>query len=102
MEEFNIDIVHRPRRRHGNVDGLTRAYEGVGNVLEDENFPNAAIMAINADETLEEYREIIQYLDGMNFPIGATKAVRTRIAHKSRSYLMIGNQLYFRARNGVL
>ncbi len=77
MEEFDIDIVHRPRRRHGNVDGLTRAYEGVSNVSEDDDFPDVAIMAINADEAPEEYREIIQYLDGMRFPIGAIKAVRT-------------------------
>jgi hypothetical protein len=32
MEEFDIDIIHRLGRRHGNVDGLTRAYEGVGDV----------------------------------------------------------------------
>jgi hypothetical protein len=89
MEEFDIDIVHRPGRRHGNVDGLTRAYEGVGDVSD------AVIMSINAEEAPEEYREIIQYLDGMRFPDGATKAIRTRIAHKSRNYSMIGNQLYF-------
>jgi hypothetical protein len=75
MEEFDIDIVHRPGRRHGNVDGLTRAYKGVGDVLWDDNFLDATIMAINAEEALEEYREIIQYLNGMRFPVGATKAV---------------------------
>jgi hypothetical protein len=83
MEEFDIDIVHRPGRRHGNVDGLTRAYEGVGDVSKDDDFLDAAIMAINAEEAPEEYREIIQYLNGMRFPIRATKVVRTRIAHKS-------------------
>jgi len=102
MEEFDIDIVHRPGRRHGNVDDLTRAYEGVGGVSEDDDFLDAAIMSINAEETLEEYREIIQYLDGMRFPNGAIKTVRTRIAHKSRSYSMIGGQLYFQGRDGVL
>ncbi len=102
MEEFDIDIVHRPGRWHGNVDGFTRAYEGVGDVLEDDDFPNAAIMVINAKKTLEEYWEIIQYLDDMRFPIGATKAVRTRITHKSRNYSMISNQLYFQRRDGVL
>ncbi len=102
MDEFDIDIVHRPGRRHGNVDGLTRAYEGVGDVSEDDEFPDAAIMSINAEEAPEEYREIIQYLDGMRFPDGATKAVRTRIAHKSRNYSMIGGQLYFQGRDGVL
>jgi len=32
-------------------------------------------MAINAEETPKEYQEIIQYLDGMRFPIGAIKAI---------------------------
>jgi hypothetical protein len=75
MEEFDIDIVHRPGRRHGNVDGLTRAYEGVGDVSKDDNFLDAGIMAINAKEAPEEYQEIIQYLDGMKFLVGATKAI---------------------------
>ncbi len=95
MEEFNIDIVYCPGRRHGNVDGLTRAYERVGDVSEEDNFLDATIMSINAKEAPEEYWEIIQYLDGMRFPDGATKAVRTRIAHKSQNYSMISNQLYF-------
>jgi hypothetical protein len=93
MEKFDIDIVHRPGRWHGNVDGLIRAYERVGDVSEDDDFPDAAIMSINAKEAPEEYREIIQYLDGMRFPDGATKATQTRIAHKSRNYSMIGSQL---------
>jgi hypothetical protein len=103
MEEFDIDIdiVHHPGRQHGNVDGLTKTYKGVGDVLEDDDFPDAAIMAINVKKTLEEYQEIIQYLDGMRFPVGATKAVRTRITHKSQNYSMIGNQLYFQGRDGV-
>jgi hypothetical protein len=46
-----------------NVDGLTRAYEGVGDVLEDDDFPDATIMTIN----VEEYQKIIQYLDGIRF-----------------------------------
>ncbi len=95
MEKFDIDIVHRPGRRHGNVDGLTRSYEGVGDVSEDDEFPDAAIMSINVEEALEEYWKIIQYLDGMRFPDGATKVVRIIIAHKSQNYSMIGNQLYF-------
>ncbi len=52
-------------------------------------------MSINIEETLEEYREIIQYLDGMRFPDGATKTVQTKIAHKNRNYSMLDNQLYF-------
>jgi hypothetical protein len=59
MEEFDIDIVHRPRRWHGNVDGLTRTYEGMRDVSEDDDFPNVAIKSINAEEALEKYREII-------------------------------------------
>jgi hypothetical protein len=32
MKEFDIDIVHRLGMQDGNVDGFTRAYEGVGDV----------------------------------------------------------------------
>jgi hypothetical protein len=55
MEEFDIDIVHHLGRRHGNVDGLTRAYEGMGDVSEDDKFSDATIMTINSDEVLEKY-----------------------------------------------
>jgi hypothetical protein len=83
MEEFDIDIVHRPGRQHGNVDGFTKAYKGMGDVSKDDDFPNVAIMAMNVEEAPEKYREIIQYLDGMRFLVVATKVVRTRTAHKS-------------------
>jgi hypothetical protein len=46
MEEF--DIVHCLGRWHGNVDSLTRAYEGVGDILEDDDFPDVEITTINA------------------------------------------------------
>ncbi len=75
MEEFDIDIVHHLGRWHGNVDDLTRAYEGVGDVSEDDNFLNATIITINVKEVLEEYQEIIQYLDGMRFLVGTTKTI---------------------------
>jgi hypothetical protein len=48
----------------------------MGDVSGDDDFPNT-IMIINAKKTHEEYQEIIQYLDGMRFPIRATKVVRT-------------------------
>jgi len=100
MEKFDINIVHHPIRQHGNVDGLTRAYEGMGDVSEDDNFPDAAIMTVN--EAPEKYQEIIQYLDDMRFLVGTTKAIQTRIAHKNRNYSMISNQLYFQGKDGVL
>jgi hypothetical protein len=50
MEEFDIDIVHRLGRRHGNVNGLTRAYKGVGDVSEDDDFQDTTIMTINVKE----------------------------------------------------
>jgi hypothetical protein len=59
-------------------------------------------MTINVDETHVEYREIIQYLDGMRFSNGTTKAVQTQITHKSQNYSMISNQLYFQGKDGVL
>ncbi len=75
MEEFDFGIVHCPERQHGYVDDLTRAYEGMGDVLKDDDFLDAIIMTINVKKTLKEYQEIIQCLDGMRFSIRATKVM---------------------------
>jgi hypothetical protein len=55
MEEFDIDIVHRPKKRHGDVDGLIKAYERVGDVSKEDDFLDATIMTINAKEIPNEY-----------------------------------------------
>jgi hypothetical protein len=55
MEEFDIDIIHHLGRRHGNVNDIARAYEGVGDVSKDDDFPHVVIMTINAEETFEKY-----------------------------------------------
>jgi hypothetical protein len=40
---------------HGNVDGLTRAYEGVNDLLEDDDFLDVRIMTTNAEKAFKEY-----------------------------------------------
>jgi hypothetical protein len=74
MEEFDFDIVYCLGRQHDYVNGITRAYEGAGDALEDDDFPDATVMIINAKKTLKEYQKIIQYLDGMKFLVKTTKA----------------------------
>jgi len=46
-------------------------------------------MTINAKEVIKEYWKIIQYMDGMWFLVGGTKAVQKQIMHKSQNYLII-------------
>jgi len=69
MEEFDFGIIHFLERQHGYVDDLTKAYEGVGDVLKDDDFLDATIMTIHVKEMLKEYQEIIQCLDGMRFQL---------------------------------
>jgi len=57
MEEFDIDIVYRPGRWHGNVDGPTIAYEGVGDVLEDDDFPDAQSWPLMQKKHLKNIRK---------------------------------------------
>jgi hypothetical protein len=38
----------------------------------------------------------------MRFSVGATQAIQTRIALKSRNYSIMGDQRYFQHRNDVL
>ena len=74
----------------------------MGVVSKYDDFSDAKLMSIDIDNKPAEYKDIIRYLEGMNFPEGATKQIRTRIAHKSRSYTLIGQLLYFCGRDGVL
>ena len=97
-----MEIVHRAGTKHGNVEFLSRMEKEVGVVSKDDDFLDAKLMSIDIDKEPAEYKDIIRYLEGMNFPEGATKQVRTRIAHKSRSYSLIGQFLYFCGRDGVL
>jgi hypothetical protein len=46
---------------HGNDDGFTRAYGGMGDLSKDDDFLDATTMTINVEEVLKEYRKIIQY-----------------------------------------
>ncbi len=54
MEGFDIDIVYHLQKWHGIIDGMTRAYEEVGDVSEDDNFQDVAIMTINAKKMPKE------------------------------------------------
>jgi hypothetical protein len=47
----------------------------MGDVLEDDDLPNATIITINAKEVPKEYQKIIQLMDGMRFLIGGTKVM---------------------------
>jgi hypothetical protein len=63
----------------------------MGDVQEVDNFLDGIIMTTNVEETHEDYRKIIQYLVGMKNPARATKVMQTRIVHKDRNYLIIGD-----------
>jgi hypothetical protein len=83
LQKFDLEIVHRAGTKHGNFDFLSRMEKEVEVMSEDDDFPDAMLMSINIEDEPEEYKDIIQYLQSMNFPEGVTKQIRTRIAHKS-------------------
>ena len=73
LQVFDLEIVHRAGMKHGNVDFLSRIEKEVGVVSEDDDFPDAKLMSIDIDNEPAEYKDIIRYLEGMNFSEGATK-----------------------------
>ena len=73
LQEFDLRIVHRTGMKHENVDFLSRMEKEEWVVSEDNDFPNAKLMTIDIDNEPTEYKYIIWYLKGMNFPNGATK-----------------------------
>jgi heme-degrading monooxygenase HmoA len=46
MEEFDLNIIYRLRRRHGTIDDFIKAYERMGDVSEDDGFLDVAIITI--------------------------------------------------------
>jgi hypothetical protein len=58
----------------------------VGVVSEYDDFSDAMLMSVDIEDEPEEYKDIIRYLKSMNFSEGATKQIRTIIAHKNQSY----------------
>jgi hypothetical protein len=57
IEVFEINIVHCLGRQHGNVDGLRKAYEGVGDVSKDDDFLDATIITINAKKCMKNIKK---------------------------------------------
>ena len=72
-QEFNLEIVHSAGTKHDNVDFLSRMEKEVGVVSENDDFFYAMLLSVDIEYEPEEYKDIIQYLKGMNFPVGATK-----------------------------
>jgi hypothetical protein len=52
MEELDINIIHCLGKQHGNVNGLTRAYEGVGDVSKGDDLSDATIKPLMQKEHL--------------------------------------------------
>ena len=102
LQKFNLEAVHRAGLKHGNIDFLSRMEKKVGVVFEDDDFPDVMLISVDIEDKLKEYKDIIRYVKGMNFPEGATKQIKTRIAHKSRYDTLIGQLLYFCGRDGIL
>ena len=68
LQEFDLEIVHRAGTKHGNVVFLSRMEKEVGVVSEDDDFLDAKLMSIDIENEPAEYKDIIRYLESMNFP----------------------------------
>jgi hypothetical protein len=64
---INFEELDHPNKQHNDVDGVMKPYEKIKNISKDDDFPNMAIMNFNVEKNLENYLNIIQYFDGMNF-----------------------------------
>ena len=60
----------------------------MGVVFKYDNFFNIILMLVDIVHELEEYKDIIGDLKGMNFSDGVTKQIKIRIAHKNYSYIL--------------
>ncbi len=73
FEEYEFIIKDWPGKDHRNDDALSRTYEEVGDHLEDDDFLNAKLFALDAENVLKEYKEVVDYLLHDKFPNGTNK-----------------------------
>ena len=102
LQEFDLDTVHRVGTKHENVDFLSRMEKEVGVIFKDNDFFDTILISVDIQNELEEYKDIILYYKYMNFSEGATKQIRTRVAHKSQFYTLMGQMFYFCGRDDIL
>ena len=88
--ELNLEFVHRPYTKHKNIDFSSQMAKEMEVVLKYDNFFDEILMLVDIVNDLEEYEDIIRYLEDMNFSVGVTKQRKRRITHKSCSYTLIG------------
>lgn len=67
----------------------------MGVISEVDDFLDAKLMSIDIDNEPAEYKNIIWYLENMNFSDYTMKQIMTSIAHKNHSYTLIGELLIF-------
>lgn len=90
LQKIVLEIIHRADIKHRNVEFLSRMEMEVEVISEDNDFPDTKLISIDIDKGPAEYKDIKRYLKALNFPDGATKQIRTKIAYKNRSYTLIG------------
>ncbi len=73
LQEYEFTIKDRPGKNHRNDDALSRTYEEVGDHLEDDDFLDAKLFALDAKKVLKEYKKVVDYLLHHKFPNGTNK-----------------------------
>ncbi len=56
FQEYEFIMKDQPRKNHENIDTLSQTYEEVGDHLEDDDFLDAKLFALDGEKVSREYK----------------------------------------------
>ena len=109
LQEFDFDIQHRPGTQHAIADYLNRIENGADAVDDDDDFPDGAILHIEAEDLVQPnaphedkwLTEMSTFLSTGLPPPRMRTDEKKRLAVRRRNFCMIQDTLYHKGSDGI-
>jgi hypothetical protein len=107
LQEYEFDIVHRPRAQHAVADYLSRLESGEAPARVADNFPDAGIMTVTPevgprDDSDKWLTDMIYFLSHGLPSKELSKAERKRLGVRSRAFSLMNDNLYHQSADGII
>jgi hypothetical protein len=106
LQEYELDIVHRPGAQHAVADYLLWLESGEAPAGVADDFHDAGVMTVTLetgprDDPEKWLTDIIYYLSHGVPPEELSKAERKRLQVRSRAFSLMNDNLYHKSSDGV-
>lgn len=87
LSEYDYEICDHPRKKHVNVDLLSRAYDDEGKIAVDDTFLDEDLMILSINSLVaKEYKEIWDFISEEKYPEGMRTREKQTLAQRSHPH----------------